>query len=849
MWYISNPNLIQKATAEDGQAVFQLTQEGVDAMKDSSRARKRLLPKANVRPTKAPTQTGQLPGETGRVATKRDTGKVKRQLVGAKTLEEAARNLNTVPNVVDKQRMRILWSTALPVLSGQLGVNHPFAAINNMGEKQYNKFRAAQKKNEIKASEGIKVDPYDADKEMELLQVDVAQDMRAIAQERNGANFLTYYIQSFNGRIAPQQSAFDPTTSKAVRFVTRNAVPAKASPGSRIARNLEQMYAMMLVPGADSRLPEGRLEAFEKDSSRLEQWGDRLLEVLNDTISDSEAEAIAAAIDQGIALTDPKFPQVKPLGLDPQRDKNLLDAIKKKGEDGPHFIDGLIDAAQYIKAKRDGRPYHSYFNAYVDGKTNGIASNGIQMGSERVARATGVIRNQNDTLLDKGDIRDQLEQILLESLEINGFDGHKKDESHELYDVARTLYGTRQLHKDTTMTFSYGKEIASFKDDIQNFLLDLQAELENDPKSTFSESLNTLLSDPNWGIEKLSETLNQFYETGLEQVLSKDAIQSRALMRSAATMFALTNQLFTIKTATGFELALGGSETLGSAQAETTKYDIQTAEGKRINPTVYHYETENTSANIRRDVDQQSGEERRTPGQDAYGGSIPAPVQSLDAATVALASSGKAWDKLKAASNGNPYMHTIYDAFKFDAMGFDVGVDSVNKAWLDSSMDWSYLEETLVAMEQINEWDKAMRQLPQDSKVDISMAGPYRMMGYLLEPQQTTSGREFPSRISSRLAKLVGGETEAQVDNKVKEGTQRILNAVRESGLDVNNMPDEVTVAQLRKFVIAFSKELDLRKRLNSMINTTNNNKKRLRKMIEAQKKLHGNEVLQYYAH
>ena len=50
-----------------------------------------------------------------------------------------------------------------------------------------------------------------------------------------------------HGRIAPQQTHFDPTTSKAVRFVTRNAVPAKATPGSRVERNLRQMYAMMLV--------------------------------------------------------------------------------------------------------------------------------------------------------------------------------------------------------------------------------------------------------------------------------------------------------------------------------------------------------------------------------------------------------------------------------------------------------------------------------------------------------------------------------------------------------------------------------------------------------------------------
>ena len=40
-----------------------------------------------------------------------------------------------------------------------------------------------------------------------------------------------------------------------------------------------------------------------------------------------------------------------------------------------------------------------YFNAYMDGKTNGLASNGMQMGSEQVAFKTGVLRSQDTTLL------------------------------------------------------------------------------------------------------------------------------------------------------------------------------------------------------------------------------------------------------------------------------------------------------------------------------------------------------------------------------------------------------------------------------------------------------------------
>ena len=123
-------------------------------------------------------------------------------------------------------------------------------------------------------------------------------------------------------------------------------------------------------------------------------------------MTDAQAETISQAIEQGIPLNDPSFPQIPELGLDPQQDADLIAAIEKKGEDGPHFIDGVIDAAKYIKARRAGRPYHSYFNAYIDGKTNGIASNGIQMGNSKTARQTGVLRTSTTDYLDEpGDVR------------------------------------------------------------------------------------------------------------------------------------------------------------------------------------------------------------------------------------------------------------------------------------------------------------------------------------------------------------------------------------------------------------------------------------------------------------
>ena len=343
MWALANPTLINRDQAGD-QVVFQLTPEGVEAMKKGAVDRKRLFPKANVRPTKAPSPQGRLQGELGRTVAKRATGKVKQPLAGARVLEAATKNLSEVPNVVDKQRERILYATILPVLSGQVDWSSPLAEINNMGTSKMQSFQAAESKYHRKVAEGVTVDkPYSAADEMLDLQNTIAQEVRSIAQERNGANFLTYTIQSFNGRIAPQQTYFDPTSSKAVRFVTRNAVPAKATPGSRVEKNLRQMYAMMLVDKADALLPAGREAALADALPKLERWGDRLAEILDQTMSEAEADAIAAAISEGTPLTDPNFPQVKPLALDPTRDKDLIKAITDKKEDGPTILmDSLI---------------------------------------------------------------------------------------------------------------------------------------------------------------------------------------------------------------------------------------------------------------------------------------------------------------------------------------------------------------------------------------------------------------------------------------------------------------------------------------------------------------------------
>lgn len=844
MFSIQNPDMVQRFETPGGRTLFQLTGTGADKMAASAEIRKRMFPTNTVRPAKAP--VGRLPGDIGR-QTKPWSGVVSGQEDGAaNTLKAAARNLGSVPNVVDKQRAKILLTTVLPILAGQQiaqPLQDAYSEINNIGPSKDRKFAAAKKDQDRRRAKAeaegkaFNEKDYDPVANKEALIDKIAQEVRAVAMERDGANYLTYAIAAFNGRMAPQQSYFDPTASKAVRFVTRNAVPAKATKGNRVYRNLQQMYAMMLVPGADSKLPQGRVEALEQYTPQLRAWGKRLTEVLENSMTDAEYEAVSQAIAEGIPLTDPKFPQVKPLALDPEQDADLINAIKKKGEDGPHFIDGVIDFFNFDRHMRADRPYHSYFNAYMDGKTNGLASNGIQMGHEGTALATGVIRTNKTDLLDDGDIRDQLKDTLLQSIE-EGWDGDVTENIQDLNTVARVIFGHRDLNKATTMTFGYGKEIASFAQDIETTIGELYEEAVADPEKYpgYAAALEAIEQEKTR--DELAGTLLNKYAVGLANALSSDALQSRTIMRSAAMLHAITDTLFTIKSYTGFDLHLGRPVTDETQTSQITS-GLE-VDGKNVQIRTPIYENRGSSAAIRSRMNKE-GVLENIPGEWAYGGSLPGPVQSLDAATVAMTSSGNSWKKLRAASNGNPYLHTIYDAFKVDAMGYDVVLDEVNKNWLEAAMEWSYLKETQKSLQ--DALKKFNADYAKDNPERKLTAQESEFMHYFLDPSVSNSGR-FPSRLMKRIRNLIDrmdGETTEQYEDRTFQMTLRINKIITGMGYK----PGEPVTAGMRYvFYREMVNALEVSKRLDAMIRRTEANKAELKKKIKA-----SGPVYQYYAH
>ena len=188
-------------------------------------------------------------------------------------------------------------------------------------------------------------------------------------------------------------------------------------------------------------------------------------------------------------------------------------------------------------------------------------------------------------------------------------------------------------------------------------------------------------------------------------------------------------------------------------------------------------------------------------------------------------------------ATGTPYLHTIYDAFKVDAMGYDVVLDEVNKNWLNAGLNWSYLEETRHAMDNLREvWQERTKGVPNNAPLSKN---DWAMAGYLLQPVKAQSGRMYPGVLSNKLEKLMERPDDGF------DASWRIVNGMKKVGYDYLNPPDQPTMGQLREFIKLFSQEVDLAPRLNRMINETNKKKKELRKKIKAA----GQPVYQYYSH
>lgn len=848
----NNPDIIERGLADvEGvkkTTVFRVTAHGADVLNKDTKVRNRILPKGLLKARKTPET---LAGPDTRI-----TGQLNYK--GGRILREALKNLGSIGNAVIPRRGKILLMTLIPALSGRTDVVSQMSSeINNIGSKKFNELSARANIKGLNDEDRARY----VNSAMNAIKDTAANSLFGLASERRGANYLDYYLTAFNNRIAPMQTLLDPTSFKQVRFVLGSPTPVVVKVGSRQERNYRQMIAMHLVPKGDEALPMERERLLKAYHSKLYSYGQRLRELVDEMDSDTYESAMDA-VENLSPISDPKLQGIKGLGLDPEKDAKLIELIREKEDDGMMYIDGLIDYANYYDAlynpdTRGRTPqFATYFNAYMDGKTNGLAANALVLGIKRLAYATGVLRDNNTDLLDHGDIRTDVHRTFDAMITDHDFQ-FDEDTNIGLRQIAKSILEdkelSRKMHKDATMTYGYGIDPVAFTMYIDRALqgiiakgdTKLQALYETVESSLASSGIKSPLSSVT------AKLINTVYESAVVNSLSPEMLESRKLMKTIALNHGFTDTLFQIDGPLGplMKLSFGGKIMQDYDSASKIRYSRyeQSEETGDV-------ERKSTSA-VKYEVDRLSSAAPKTNfmGEDVYGlqganGSVVGAVQAIDSATLLKLLSGNSWKRLMAASNGSPYLHTIHDAIKVDANSYDVVLEEVNKIWAETSMNYNYVEQAHKAFNNnMDKFNKELKELPSNSRVNIGPGSKYQMVGYALKPVDMTSkeGKKYTVYPNlERYLKLAGVPKD-----EIRKGAWGLVRAV-----GIKPGQTEISPSQLRMFVDKFNRTTNVERRLGVLEKTIDMNKKQLYPLIA---KLNdkgrwvatADNIYQYYSH
>jgi hypothetical protein len=830
LWARANPDLVDVYEDSTLQKVYRLTPEGEALIEKGKAERNAVFPPLNVKPNKGPSNEGLSGTGMGSVKKSKSGGASGQRM--RNIMNEAKDNLGTIGHFVRPRRMKILISTiAIPLVTG----DHTSwqAEINGMGQSKMDQYMAEQalQDRRLRKPNAEREKAYVPTDEIKKQMSKIAAEVQSLAQERKGENFLTFFFQGYQGRLAAQQTNFNLTSSKTVRAVTSAVAPATFKIGSRKDKNYRQMQSMLLVikqkdskgnvieEAAENFLPVVRDAKLRLNEPILYAQGKRLKEAL--AMTDTEYEAVAEAIAQGVALDSPNFPKFSGLNLDPSNDMDaaIIKNIKSQGQDGIVYMDALIDFSEYLDFKKNrGNPdanqsFSTHLNAYLDGKTHGTATNAILLGDKKMSYKTGVLRTQRLRFLDDGDVRDELIRLADESIS-TPWENVSDDILVDLNAVSRRVFKDRDLAKLTIMTFGYGKEILSFGAAIDETIELIYQDTETlDPG--FVSSLDRLTKEVTR--EQLADILLLKYAASLENILSEDALISREVSRSAASLFAIMDMPFMIEGATGMDMYIGGMVSSDYDSSDKSTFKMVNKSGEVVSQTIPHYTKTPTAsaAKLRGTV--------AIPGDHAFSGVVVQPVQSIDAAVMALTFSGKSFDRLSKASNGKPYAYPIYDAVKVDVNGYDVMFEEVNQNWMDATFGWSYFKEISKSLDKATEvFEKDIKSRPAD---EILSAQQSKYMQFNLATVISSNGNELMLPLMKKIKQLTGRADSDYLFDTIN----MFAREMRKVGYDPFNPPSNPNIKQLRTFYALMKRELKTKSRLSDLITRTEANKKDLR--------------------
>jgi hypothetical protein len=911
----SNPNLVEKTTVEKtaAQKAKNAGRAGDKSTYNYTQTRNGELEFMSTRDERA-----QLFGIDNPVVTSRPAGARLKNDLNSKeygrykslpslgdvsVTEQSLNNQDRVSHLVVDKRAAILFAvTATSLMGPGVNQNDIFAKSFSLAQSDYDrivlKFRLIDAPNmpELKDAPKAQIEEMAHEKAMQVTQAKkkkLGREMAAILENRGRALYLTHSMQPLTSRIHTNQTIMNDTTAKSVRFVLGSPNIKTVTKGTQSQEDMVQIFSLLLATGnVDLLLPEGRAEYMKKNSKMFMNWGEQLQAAISGSMQGRFLDRLSNAASSKMSLNDAAHPlndgsakerlSALPTMLEGNQDlkKFLLD----KGADMPHAIEALIDFNQYMQAMQNNKPHMTQLNAYVDGKTNGVASQGNQIGSEQLAFHTGVLRHKDtifamDTVLvgtdDKGepimkpaDIRDRMANFISHQIKANGVqpfgivNPNDPALAPQFAEIVTQMATNRNLNKAISMIFPYGKELSGMKKEVKEHIITLMSE-----DASFGALVDGLEDTP-YNLNVIVNTVHDNVTSSITDIFGNDTFKARGWMRNMALMHAAMDRQMTMISPTGHNMNLGGMKAQVGTEQKSDVHLKGRGDNLHENSTFLNQTSERkgSAASLK------LGGTNANIGGHAYGRSAVIPVQSIDAATVNRTFSGKSWDRITKEDqfDDDPYVTQIYDAFKVDVGSFRATVEEVNNNWMNISLnEWSALEE---AQKSFNDNMKDFHQkmversrINPNEQIDLR-EGEFDYIGELINTQligHTEDGKEI--RAFTKLAQFVksytpmtsdfGGDTK-MYNKYIREVTNELASDLRSPTVNgkrrftakkeviTHRTPNQIyaivrgmrLASNIEKELPAFNKHIEVKRQS-------------LRAKIAKQSKIWGASVLQYWAH
>ena len=790
-------------------------------------------------------------------------------------IEESLTNQNGVAHMVDARRSRIALAFVLPSLYSQIGdPSNAFGDAFGLGTVSYDTI--------VKEQMTLEGQPEDkansfAMNVMSSKKEATAREVQAIAKRLGTPSYLTWAMQPLTGRSMAQQTDFNPTRNKIVRTVTRSKHPAviRGMTG-RLYKNYMNILALSF--GKDNLLSEGRIADIKENSAKYRAWGKTLKDNLDAAFPMEQFQQGAEAIATGQKVPDPSQQLLGfQMGLDPELKEFLL----KKGEDAVMAVDALIDFSEFMDNTEAGRPHKTFVNAYIDGKTNGIANQAAMLGIRKLAYKTGLLREDGaEEAITEGDIRDYMEELITARLNngtipVISMESLPAGKDTILLDVLKSLGQKRDINKQISMIFPYGKELLGMKKEIAKLLPSIRAK-----DALLDGNINELVAA---GV-KLDDIVKAAHDSvvySLFEIFGQDTFKTRAIMRQVGYMHAFTDDLFSIRGPVGHRINMGGRR-LDPTTTETNYVDVkgtnqENHKNMRMKLNASDQYLSSASNKIKKDGTADIAGHVR--GQSSV-----IPTQAFDAATVVRTSTGGSWQKLKDAHpEGDPYFLQIYDAYKVDVHNFDVISSEVNKNFLDlTTRDYNFLEEAGKELDNLAR-DFEAKMKSTNRELSLAEDGSMAFLGKLMDPDTriTAEGKEIHARLGAKAfvasvfpidpdGNFMGRTdykppanrlTPAEIMTRYNKFLEdqagylqgRIVFALNQAGpkkkYRVGAVPDSINSTEA---LAVFNELMDFsknRQRLSALVSRTRANSRALREEVLEQERRTGYGALQFHAH